>query len=106
MYIKIRDIKVINANLLACPYTAGFSLASFKGLMDAISFKMTNNENINDNIIFKGFGVIISSVNSKINEKDLENYSKKMKFQKKVIFLFIVRQKTLFIQVMVSYWTT
>lgn len=68
MYIKIRDIKVINANLLACPYTAGFSLASFKGLMDAISFKMTNNENINDNIIFKGFGVIISSVNSKINE--------------------------------------
>lgn len=66
MYLKIKNISVINANLFSCPYTAGFSLAAFKGLTDKLSLNIS--KSVNDTIYFKAFGIIVTKVETKIQE--------------------------------------
>ncbi len=73
MFYKIKKLKVINANLFSCPYTAGFSLASFKGFVDFLSIKTS--ELSGEHIVFEKFGIIVISVTNKIKEPILRDTS-------------------------------
>lgn len=66
MLYKINNINIINANLFACPYTAGFSLASFKGLVDFLNIKMISIFEFSGS--FDKFGIIVNANNGKIKE--------------------------------------
>lgn len=67
MYLKIKNINVINANLFSSPYTAGLSLAAMKGLVDNLSMKVS--EELNKYVYFNGFGLIVTEIESKIDEQ-------------------------------------
>lgn len=66
MLYKIKNINVINSNLFTCPYTAGFSLASIKGLVDFLNIKLVNLYNFP--VLFDKFGIIVNANNAKIKE--------------------------------------
>lgn len=66
MFYKINNINVVNANLLSCPYTSGFSLAAIKGLVDFLKIKLSNFNK--EEVMIEGFGLIITSVNPKTKE--------------------------------------
>lgn len=63
MFIKLSNVKVVNANALSCPYTLGFSLHAIGGFIDNLAIKL----NI-DNQSIKSFVVVVNQVESKFKE--------------------------------------
>ncbi len=72
MKLIIKNINVINANLFACPYTAGISLMSFSGLFDKIQYELIE---IDSKISLKKFGIIVHSIDNKIDSNIIRDTS-------------------------------